>query len=399
LVCETLAFIKTSIKAKKIMNYRSEIDGLRAIAVIPVILFHAELSLFSGGFVGVDVFFVVSGYLITSIILGELADNNFSLINFYERRARRILPALFFVVLCCVLPALFILLPIDLVDFGKSLIAIPTFLSNVLFWSERGYFGGATELKPLIHTWSLAVEEQFYVIFPIVLIGLWKFSRSWIGPFLLITITVSLFLSWFLTDLHFETAFYLPFSRAWELMLGAAVAYFSKEVAIFSKLYGANLSIIGLLLIFYAVFFFDQTTVFPGISAMVPVMGTLLIIIAYPKNNLVFRTLSSPVLVKIGLLSYSLYLWHQPVFVFMRHLNLSEHIAVIGIPLSFILSMFTYRFIETPFRDRIRFPQIKIFMYSVMVSLLCIIIGIFLIVNDGFSSRFSEADQKIKSIY
>lgn len=375
------------------MNYRPEIDGLRAIAVVPVILFHAELSLFSGGFVGVDVFFVISGYLITSIILGELAHNDFSLIKFYERRARRILPALFFVVLFCVPPAYLILLPIDLVDFGKSLIAIPTFLSNVLFWSERGYFGGATELKPLIHTWSLAVEEQFYLIFPLVLIGLWNFSRRWIGSFLLITIAVSLFLSWFLTDLHFETAFYLPFARAWELMLGSAIAFFSKELTILAKSFGASLAIVGLFLIFYAIFCFDQTTVFPGISATVPVIGTILVIIAHPQNNPVFRVMSSRILVKIGLLSYSLYLWHQPVFVFMRHLNLSDYIAVIGIPLSFILSVFTYRFIEISFKDKIQFPQIRIFIYSAAGSLLIVIIGMLLIFNDGFSSRFSEADQ------
>ena len=149
------------------MNYRPEIDGLRAIAVLPVILFHAGIGLFSGGFVGVDVFFVISGYLITKIILDELEQNKFGILKFYERRARRILPALFFIVFSCVPFAYFILSPNDLVSFGRSLVAVPTFLSNVLFWSERGYFGGATELKPLVHTWSLAVEEQFYVFFQI----------------------------------------------------------------------------------------------------------------------------------------------------------------------------------------------------------------------------------------
>ena len=175
------------------MNYRPEIDGLRAIAVLPVILFHAGVGLFSGGFVGVDVFFVISGYLITKIILTDLEQEQFKIVNFYERRARRILPALFFVVFTSVPFAFLTLSPSALVDFGQSLIAVPTFLSNVLFWSERGYFGGATELKPLIHTWSLAVEEQFYLIFPVILMLLWSRARRWIGIFILLIIVSSLF--------------------------------------------------------------------------------------------------------------------------------------------------------------------------------------------------------------
>ena len=229
-------------KACTIVNYRPEIDGLRAVAVLPVIFFHAGIGIFSGGYVGVDVFFVISGYLITTIILADLDSKNFSITNFYERRARRILPVLFFIVLCCVPFALYSLLPDTLVKFGHSLIAVPTFSSNFLFWSERGYFGTASELKPLVHTWSLAVEEQFYLLFPLALIVLSKFTRKWTGIFILFTITLSLGLSWYLTRLHFESAFYLPFARAWELLMGAAAAFYAPLLLDFGKKYSTILS-------------------------------------------------------------------------------------------------------------------------------------------------------------
>lgn len=377
------------------MNYRPEIDGLRAIAVLSVILFHAGLELFSGGFVGVDVFFVISGYLITKIILADLEQDKFRIVNFYERRARRILPALFFIVFSCLPFAYFIFLPNDLANFGRSLIAIPTFLSNVLFWSERGYFGGVTEFKPLIHTWSLAVEEQFYLVFPFILMLIWYYLRIWIGLLILLTIACSLYLSWFLTNLHFETAFYLPFARAWELMFGSVAAFYGKQLANLGNKYSDILSITGLSLIFYAVFSFDGTTIFPGYSALVPVLGTFLLIIVGQRRNFINRALASPWLVKIGLLSYSLYLWHQPIFAFFRHLSLSDYIIVIGIPLSFILSLLSYRFIETPFRDKIKFSRKDIFVYSAVASSMSIVFGMIFIFNDGFINRYAEADQKI----
>ncbi|MDC1251200.1 acyltransferase [Gammaproteobacteria bacterium] len=377
------------------MNYRPEIDGLRAIAVLPVIFFHAGIELFSGGFVGVDVFFVISGYLITKIILTDLEQDKFRIVTFYERRARRILPALFFIIFSCLPFAYFILDPSALVDFGESLVAVPTFLSNVLFWSERGYFGGATELKPLIHTWSLAVEEQFYLVFPIILMVFWFHLRKWTGPFILFLIVCSLYLSWFLTELHFETAFYLPLARAWELMVGSAAAYYGIRLANLGNQYSSILSITGLSLIFYAVLNFDGTTNFPGYAATMPVFGTFLLIIAGPSRNLVNRVLSSRWLVNIGLVSYSLYLWHQPVFVFFRHLSLSEYIIIFGIPLSILLSLFTYRFIETPFRDKAKFSMKNIFMYSIVASSVSIVFGLILIFNDGFLNRYAEADQKI----
>ena len=173
------------------MNYRAEIDGLRALAVLPVILFHAGFEWFNGGFVGVDVFLVISGYLITTIIINEMAEGKFSIVNFYERRARRILPALFFVLSVCLPFAWFWLTPSDLKDFGQSLVAVATFSSNILFWQESGYFDTAAELKPLLHTWSLAVEEQYYILFPLFLILTWRLGLKWILSLLAITFLVS----------------------------------------------------------------------------------------------------------------------------------------------------------------------------------------------------------------
>ena len=191
------------------MQYRREIDGLRAIAVLPVILFHAGFETFGGGFVGVDVFFVISGYLITTIILGELEQGKFSIVNFYERRARRILPALFLVMLVCIPFAWLWLLPSDMKDFAQSLVAVSVFASNILFWRESGYFDTAAELKPLLHTWSLAVEEQFYVLFPLLLMLFWKLGKRWILVTLGLAFIASLALAQWAAYAKPAAAFYL----------------------------------------------------------------------------------------------------------------------------------------------------------------------------------------------
>ena len=179
------------------MNYRAEIDGLRALAVLPVIFFHAGFEWFNGGYIGVDVFFVISGYLITTIIISEMSEERFSIVNFYDRRARRILPALFFVMAMCIPFAWFWLTPNDLKDFGQSLVAVSIFSSNILFWLESGYFDTASELKPLLHTWSLAVEEQYYILFPLFLMIMWRLRINWILIFLFIAFLTSLgFAQW-----------------------------------------------------------------------------------------------------------------------------------------------------------------------------------------------------------
>ena len=223
---------------------------------------------------GVDVFFVISGYLITKIILIDLEQEQFKIVNFYERRARRILPALFFVVFTLCSFCFLNTLTKCFGGFWAKFNSCSYFFVKCTFLSERGYFGGATELKPLIHTWSLAVEEQFYLIFPVILMLLWSRARRWIGISILLIIVSSLYVSWFLTGLHFETAFYLPFARAWELMVGAAAAFFAIQLSNFGTKYSNILSITGLLLVFYAIFYFDGNTSFPGFAAAVPVLGT-----------------------------------------------------------------------------------------------------------------------------
>lgn len=212
------------------MEYRREIDGLRALAVLPVILFHAGFKTFSGGFIGVDVFFVISGYLITTIILAELEQGKFSIVNFYERRARRILPALFLVMLVCIPFAWIWLLPSDMKGFSHSLIAVAVFASNILFWSESGYFDTATELKPLLHTWSLAVEEQYYVLFPLFLMLLWKLGKRCILVILGVVFAGSFAVAEWKSYAEPAAAFYLLPARAWELLIGAFAAfYLSKD--------------------------------------------------------------------------------------------------------------------------------------------------------------------------
>ena len=377
------------------MQYRPEIDGLRAIAVVPVILFHAGVSVFSGGYVGVDIFFVISGYLITSIIFSEILEKRFSLVDFYERRARRILPALFVVMLVSIPFAYTILLPSHLVDFGESLAAVPLFLSNVLFWSERGYFGVETELKPLVHTWSLAVEEQFYLVYPLVLWAVVTFARRFLFGLLSAVMAMSLTLSWYLSHIHFETGFYLPFARAWELLAGAFAAFLIHKSVVPSSRVGNGLSALGLMLIGYAILSFDESTLFPGTAAIVPVLGAFLIIISGSENNVTHRLLSSRPFIYTGLISYSLYLWHQPIFAFIRHLDWGTSVLYLSIPLVFLCAYASYRWVEQPFRNRSRLNRPKVFQMSAISSLAMIVIGLVFVANKGFINRFDQHDAAI----
>lgn len=258
------------------MKYRAEIDGLRAVAVIPVILFHAGFEHFSGGFIGVDVFFVISGYLITMIILSEKEQGTFSLVNFYERRARRILPALFFVMLVSLPFAWLWLLPSDMADFSQSLMAVSFFSSNILFWKETGYWGTDNELKPLLHTWSLAVEEQYYILFPLFLMLMWRFRKRWIFGSLIVIATLSLLVSqWGAYNRPTANFFLLP-TRGWELAIGACIAFYflyrtqATRAFLPHRFFDEALGLPGFLMIGYAIFMFDDATPFPGFYALIP---------------------------------------------------------------------------------------------------------------------------------
>lgn len=355
------------------MRYRPEIDGLRAIAVAAVILFHAGFGVFSGGFVGVDVFFVISGFLITSIIVEELKSGRFSISRFYERRARRILPALFTVMAVCVPCAYWLLSPDDLKDFAQSLAAISLFSSNVLFWGESGYFDTQAELKPLLHTWSLAVEEQFYVVYPLLLLAAWRLGR----PVLLTLIggiaVASLFTSVAEVRDYPSAAFYLLPSRAWQLLIGAITAFATeqwKRVADrqpSGRLADEALGWGGMAMIVYSLFSFDERTPFPGLNAALPTLGTALVLLGASERSQVGRVLGWKPLVGLGLISYSAYLWHQPLFAFTKHALLADlptGLAIVLCALTLVLAMLSWRYIEQPFRDRSAVSRGTVFALS-----------------------------------
>ncbi len=379
------------------MKYRSEIDGLRALAVIPVILFHAGFSLFSGGFVGVDVFFVISGYLITTIILSEMEKGTFSLLNFYERRARRILPALFLVMLVSLPFAWFLLLPKDMKDFSQSLVAVSSFSSNIIFWLQSGYFGTASELKPLLHTWSLAVEEQYYVLFPLFLMFMWKYRKRWLlGVFFLIASISFIAAQW---GAHHQpvAAFYLLPTRGWELAIGAVIAFYllyrkqGFKTFLSHKSVNEVLGLFGLLLISYSVFAFDKTTPFPSFYTLVPTIGTGLIILFSSSKTMVGRLLSVKPMVAIGLISYSAYLWHQPLLAFARHATIfskpNAFTLIVLVFLSFVLAYLSWKYIEKPFRSKDKFNRKSIFTYSLIASLAFIAIGLSGLFSNGLPNR------------
>ncbi len=362
------------------MEYRREIDGLRAIAVMLVIFYHAGIGNITGGFIGVDVFFVISGFLITTIILQEKNTNTFSLIKFYERRTRRILPALYFVLFCSLVIAWFVLYPSDLKDFTKSLIAIPFFISNFLFWKETNYFATASEYIPLLHTWSLAVEEQYYLLFPLLLSLVWKLRKRYIFHTILILAAGSLLLAEMTKETAPAANFYLLYSRAWELMIGGAcaflVTYSPQRIAFarYPRLVNQTLALTGLMLISYSAIAFNKTIPFPSLYTLIPTIGSALIIL-YSKDTITGKLLSSKLFVGIGLISYSAYLWHYPIFAFFRYNGngyLDVKTGVILISLTLLLAGFSWKYIEKPFREKNRFSRKQIFSLALITSLLLI---------------------------
>lgn len=344
--------------------YRPEIDGLRAISVLAVILFHGCESIFRGGFVGVDVFFVISGFLITSIIIAEISHGDFSLKRFYERRARRILPALFLVLIACLPFAWLFMNVFEQNDFFKSLMAVSLFSSNFYFWRESNYFGPDTNLAPLLHTWSLAVEEQFYLIFPLVMMFAWKWGKLKLVVFLICLSLLSLGLSeWGAYNFPIPN-FYLLHGRLWELLTGSLIAFYFhsefykskvKKVKINNELY----SLLGIFLILFSIFAFNEFPPFPNLYTLVPILGAALIILFADSETLTGRFLSHPICVQLGLMSYSAYLWHQPIFAFARiskWANPTESGKLLGLGIcALILGYLSWKYVEQPFRDRQKF--------------------------------------------
>jgi peptidoglycan/LPS O-acetylase OafA/YrhL len=346
------------------LNYRPEIDGLRAIAVVSVILFHAKFALFSGGFVGVDIFFVISGYLITTILIDDLENKRFSIIGFYERRARRILPALFFVMLVCVPFAWTLMLHNQLTDFFRSIIGVSLFVSNIIFWRESGYYDPMALEKPLLHTWSLAVEEQFYLIFPIFLLLTFRLGRNRVFWIIVILALISFALSEWGWRNKPTANFYLAPTRVWELFAGAMVTFLAVRDGSRAN---NTLATLGLCLMAFAIFVFDESTPVPSIYTLIPVSGAVLFIMFGTNQTFAAKILSGKTVVGVGLISYSAYLWHQPLFSFGRiisiHSRLNGAIYYL-IALTFFLAILSWIFVERPFRSKSRFSRGNIFFMS-----------------------------------
>jgi peptidoglycan/LPS O-acetylase OafA/YrhL len=355
------------------MQYRPDVDGLRMVAVGAVVLFHLQVPYVTGGYVGVDIFFVISGYLISAILFSELETGRYSLLSFYERRARRILPALFLVLVATAAAACVLMIPPDIVDVGKSTLATLAFVANFYFWQTSGYFAGAAELQPLLHMWSLAVEEQFYIVFPLFL---WLGFRIPRHLFLLLfwglasgSLAVSIY-----GAVYYPTAsFYVPVTRAWELMTGAVVARPDFLLPLMARrlpgILNSALSLAGLAAVAAPVFILDPNSAFPGINSISPVLGAALVILTGRNGPTpVARVLSLRPVVRIGLISYSLYLWHWPIWVLSGEFTWFDRqqawpkLALVA--LSVLLAWASWRFVEAPFRDRSKTSRAGIFRFS-----------------------------------
>jgi peptidoglycan/LPS O-acetylase OafA/YrhL len=370
-------------------KYRPEIDGLRAVAVVPVVLYHAGFAGFGGGFLGVDVFFVISGYLITRLIDAEIRRGDFSVVRFYERRVRRILPALYLVVVVSSLFAWLWLLPREFRDFGRSVVAIALFGSNVYFNQAIGYFTQDVELWPLIHTWSLAVEEQFYAAFPLLLLLLRRAAPRWTFAGVATLSALTLLWAQWESGADPQTDFYLPQFRAWELGAGALVALAApKELSLDPKVRW-SLAGLGAVLLFASLAFAPRDLT-PSLSSLAPVGGTALLIAFAAPDNTWGRLLGTKPLVGIGLISYSAYLWHQPLFAFARFrfdaAPASLAMALLGVA-SFALAYFSWRFVERPFRDRKRLSRTFVFVAALAVGVIFIVTGRVTIIEHGFARR------------
>lgn len=370
--------------ANLVLPYRPEIDGLRAVAVMMVVFYHAGLAELKGGYIGVDVFFVISGYLITSIIWADYKRGVFSYANFYERRARRILPALYLVAILSAPVGWYMLSSSEYSEFAQSLLAIPTFVSNFFFWFQSGYFSTEAELKPMLHTWSIAVEEQFYFLFPMLLLSLAAIGRRTVLFVSLgLLLAFSLVASEYMVSRYSGANFFLLPTRLWELLIGAtlalAIAHARSPTLGLNTLLANIVSAVGLAMVIWPAIIYTSDTPFPGISAVVPTIGTGLIIYAARPGTFVHWLLSQPIIVSVGLFSYSIYLWHQPMFAFVRTYwgnaffddRKTEFIVV-----ALIVGWFSWQFIEKPFRDRSWLTRKQIFSMSILGAVVIVGLGV-----------------------
>ncbi|ULQ46703.1 acyltransferase [Flagellatimonas centrodinii] len=374
-------------------DYRRDIDGLRAVAVLLVVLYHFELGV-SGGFVGVDVFFVISGYLITGIIHRQAGASGFSFLDFYERRARRILPALIVVLTACKVTAMAMLLPSDLERFGASLGATLFFVSNFYFWSQGSYFGPASDLAPLLHTWSLSVEEQFYLAMPPLYLLLQRFAPNRVPhAFALVTLLSLAGASYFVLYRAHEVFYWTPF-RVWEIALGGWLAV-TRLPDVASAAVRNVAAALGIGVILVAGVLFDSTTRFPGYSALLPCMGATLVIWAGVRGNAVSKALlANRPMVVVGLISYSLYLWHWPLIAFARHHYLGGSVPlsvrIMLATVAVLLSVLSWRYVETPFRSRDSVSRYGMIAWGIGSGVVVSCLAAALVLTQGVPSRYSD---------
>ncbi len=386
----------------KSFKYRPEVDGLRAVAVLAVVFFHTGLGV-PGGYIGVDVFFVISGYLITSLIVKDLQLGRFSMLDFWERRARRILPAAVVLVLVTVVAGWFLLLPSDLANLAKSAASQTIFAANFYFWRNTNYFAGPADEQALLHTWSLAVEEQYYMFVPLLLVLLFKLVTTRRRAVFLSVIGGGLVLSFIFSILslpRFPAAtFYLLPTRSWELLCGSLIALVPAAAIPKSPAFRELMSGIGLTGILLPCFLYTKETPFPGLAAVPPCLGAALFILgSTPQSETrlprIAQLIALRPIVFIGLISYSLYLWHWPLVAFSHYWALADFSLTYRLGLllaSFVLGIMSWHFVETPFRTRkLGASRSKMFAYAGAGMVAIAGVGVCLILKNGFPERFSD---------
>jgi len=384
--------------------HRRDIDGLRTLAVLPVILFHAKIPGFAGGYVGVDIFFVISGFLITSLLLREYEEKRFSILSFYDRRIRRILPALGFMLLVVSIAAALIMLPTRLSGYAASMASAAISVSNIWFWHSADYFAPSSELNPLLHTWSLGVEEQFYVVLPLMI---WGFIRLGLSRHLIWLFAVfgllSLGLAQWLVGRDPVAAFYLLPTRAWELLLGSVLAA-SKPWKL-SRNQAEMLAWAGVLMVAVSIVAYDSQMLFPGVAALVPCAGAGLVIqVGRNQETSLSRILSLPALVFIGLISYSLYLWHWPLLVLprvflLRDLEPAEIALSLGATL--IMAVISWRYVEQPIRrNTFRLPRLSPALSSVAYATagMVVFVAAAIVLRTGLPDRVPDVVEKLDAM-
>lgn len=372
------------------LKYRPEIDGLRAIAVLSVILFHLQVVGFAGGFIGVDVFFVISGYLISAIIHKEYQTDDFSLIRFYQRRAKRILPVALVVGIFVLILSYYIFEKELYITTNHTLKRSLLFISNFLLLKKQSYFNNAIETNPLLHTWSLSVEEQFYLFYPLVLFFLMNFfSVKKIGYWLFLLAALSFVACFVLVYKYPKEVFYWPYTRAWEFLAGALIVFFPKNNT--SARIGNLLSFCGLFLVVVSVEIYHKSLLYPGVYAILPVAGALLIIVYAIPETILYRIITLQPVIYTGKISYSLYMWHWPIWVFSKYMFINEHhlwFRVSFLLLVYLISALSYEYIEKPFRNRIKYKS-SIIVSGLLLFACCTYIVTSLIQNNngGFASK------------